>query len=136
MNGDGPTNEGAPVFAASNIKIPPFWRDEPDIWFIQIEASFSIAKITKDEIKYHLLIANLDTSVLPFIADILRNPPNTHKYEALKNRILALFGQSNEVKIRRLLKGQLLGDQKPSHFLQHLKNLAGNVSTNDIHSGV
>jgi len=93
MNGDVPTNEGAaPVFAASNVKIPPFWRDEPDIWFVQIECSFLIAKITKDEIKYHLLNANLDTTVLPFIADILRYPPNTHKYEAVKNRILASFG--------------------------------------------
>jgi len=58
INGDDPTNDGtAPVFAASNIKIPPFWRDEPDIWFLQIEASFSIAKITKDEIQYLFLIA-------------------------------------------------------------------------------
>jgi len=25
------------------IKIPPFWKQDPDLWFIQIEAPFSTA---------------------------------------------------------------------------------------------
>jgi len=125
MNGDDRTNKGA---APVTLKSPHFGETN------QISGFFRCSQwqITKDEIKYHFLIANPDTSVLPFIADIMRNPPNTHKYQTVKNRILASFGQSNEVKIRRLLKGQLLGDQKPSHFSQHLKNLASNVCTNDI----
>lgn len=56
--------------------------------------------------------------------DIIVSPPEVDKYETLKDRILSSFSESKESKLRRMLKGQLLGDMKHSHFLQHLKNLS------------
>lgn len=113
-------------------KLPPFWRHEPAIWFFQVEAAFGIARITIDETKYQYLLSNLDTAVLPFVSDIIRNPPDTEKYATLKKRILEAFAESKDSKIRKLLKNQLIGDQKPSHFLQHMRNLADNQCEDTI----
>ena len=110
-------------------KLPPFWKEDPVIWFCQVEASFAIAQVTVDETKFQYLPANLDPSVLPFISDLIQNPPVADKYNAIKikyNAILESLSESKESKLRRMLKGQLLGDRKPSHFLQHLRNLSSN----------
>lgn len=32
-------------------KIPPFWKNAPETWFIQVEASMYIARITIDRTK-------------------------------------------------------------------------------------
>lgn len=112
------------VNAGRIAKLPKFWKEEPDLWFAQVEAAFRVAHITTDLTKYDYLITNLDAQVLPFVSDIIRDPPAQGKYEAVKSRILTAFAETPERKLRRVLKGQLLGDQKPSHFLQHIKNLA------------
>ncbi|XP_011636560.1 uncharacterized protein LOC105426858 [Pogonomyrmex barbatus] len=75
---------------------------------------------------------NADTAILPHIKDLIMNPPSNNKYDALKERVLNIFSVSQNVKLRQLLKGQVLGDKKPSHFLLELKNLAGDQVTDSI----
>lgn len=57
-------------------KIPPFWGADPELWFLQVEATFEVTKITVDKTKAHYLVASVESEVLPHIKDILsRNPP-------------------------------------------------------------
>lgn len=107
----------AEVHMSRIAKLPPFWKREPAVWLFQVEAAFGIARITTDETKYQYLLSNLDPEVLPFVTDLIQNPPAEGKYDAIKTRILTSFAETKESKIRRLLKRQLLGDQKPTHFL-------------------
>lgn len=93
---------------------------------MQVEAAFDIAQITKRGMKYQYLVTNLDSSILPSITDILRNQPSTGRYERIKQRILSTFTDASETRLRQVRKGQLLGDQKLSRFLDHLCNLAAN----------
>lgn len=113
-------------------KIPPFWSNDPETWFISVEASFQVARITDDVTKFHTVLANADIAVLSHIKDLIRNPPSEGKYDALKQRLLGAFETSQDARLRQLLKGQVLGDKKPSHFLQELKNLAGDQCSNNI----
>ncbi|GFW57239.1 uncharacterized protein TNCV_541531 [Trichonephila clavipes] len=50
------------------------------------------------------------------------------KYTDSKNRLLSLFKESENLRIKRLLTGIELGDMKPSQLLQKLKT----VATSDI----
>jgi len=59
-------------------------------------------------------------------------PNSKYGKYALKGRILNGFSLSKSAKLRQLLKVQVLGDKRPSHFLQELKNLAGGQVTDDI----
>lgn len=103
-------------------KIPPFWSSDPETWFISVEASFQVARITDDVTKFHTVLANADVAILSHIKDLIRSPPPSEgKYDALKRRLLNAFETLQDARLRQLLKGQVLGDKKPSHFLQELK---------------
>lgn len=112
------------------IRVPPFWPKEPALWFAQVEAQFALAKITRDETKFHYVIANLEAGHAAEVRDIIVAPPAEGKYERIKNELVSRSSISAEQRIRRLLEGEELGDRKPSQFLRHLRRLAEN-SVND-----
>lgn len=119
----------ANVNAASVVKLSPFWRDNPYLWFTQVEATFAINRVTSDESHYRYEVVHLDQTVLPLIAELLTNPPEGEKYRKLKNRLISALGESSETRIRKLLASHELGDERPSIFLQRLRNLASGQVT-------
>ncbi|XP_065356395.1 uncharacterized protein LOC135950795 [Calliphora vicina] len=118
--------------ATANIqKLPHFWSEQPHLWFIQIENIFTLAHITRDETKFSHVIANLDPTYLKFVGDILVSPPPVGKYNAIKERLISSFAVSEEAKLKKLFGGLVIGDQKPSHFLQSMKALAAGNNIGD-----
>ncbi|XP_046144410.1 uncharacterized protein LOC123988426 [Osmia bicornis bicornis] len=121
-------NEPAPeasINSATLRRLPPFWKENPAAWFITVEMTFDLARITSDDTKYRYVVTNLDHTVLPFVMDVLASPPARGKYEEIKKRIIETFDESHETKLRKLLRGSEVVDEKPSHCLQRLRNLAG-----------
>ena len=57
------------------VKLPPFWADSPEVWFAQVEAQFSLARITQDRTRYDYVVAHLDARYANEVLDILANPP-------------------------------------------------------------
>lgn len=106
-------------------KIPPFWKDNPALWFAQIEAAFVIAGVRSDDTKFRYVILHLEQSVLPLVSDIVTTPPEQNKYSTIKDRVIHAFGETTETKLKRLLRGQEFPDEKPSILLHQLRNLAG-----------
>lgn len=107
-------------------KIPQFWKNDPQAWFVQVEASFRIAQITGDRTKVDHLIAVVDHEVVCHVTDLVtQSPTPPNLYVLFKNRVLSAFSTSTEARVRQLLKGQLLGDLKPSHLLSKMKSLSG-----------
>lgn len=76
------------------LKLPPFWKSNIKLWFIQAESSFELSGITNDNTKYNNIIAIMDQETLSAVSDILTNPPATGKYNALKQRLLDEFTDS------------------------------------------
>ncbi|GFU76392.1 uncharacterized protein TNCV_2158991 [Trichonephila clavipes] len=109
----------AEKFEASgvSIKIPPFWFDKPEIWFYQVEAQFRICRITSEETMFSHLVAQLEPRVLEDIWDIVKDS-NPNKYTATKERLLKIFVESENKKMKRLLTGIELGDMLPSQLLR------------------
>lgn len=108
-----------------NNRIPPFWQENPELWFYTVEASFALSRITSDNTRYQQVITQLDQKMLPAIADIVLNPSANGKYEAIKNRIVQSFAETSESKLRRLLRGIDPKSEKPSLLLQRIRHLAG-----------
>ncbi|XP_037806220.1 uncharacterized protein LOC119600195 [Lucilia sericata] len=120
------------ISSAKTPKLPAFWKDEPEVWFLQVEASFRMCGITQDTTKFEYLVMNLDQSVLFLVKDIIISPPTSGKYETLKERIIKSFAESTEHQLKRLLSGMNMGDQKPSHYLQRMKSLSNGKVSSDI----
>ncbi|XP_034935541.1 uncharacterized protein [Chelonus insularis] len=113
------------IFQTRKPKIAPFWKSSPKLWFGQVEAAFGLARITSDMTKYQYVITNLDPETLPFISDIMERLPDQGKYEVIKERLISQFDETNESKLRRILRGAEFADDKPSNMLQRMRNLAG-----------
>lgn len=107
------------------VKPPPFWKPNPTLWFAQLEAQFSIAGITADSTKFYHVISAVESDILNSVSDLILKPPAEKKYEALKQRLIDLHSESQESKIRTLLQGLELGDQRPSQLLTRMRALAG-----------
>lgn len=107
------------------VRVPPFWAEEPEIWFAQVEGQFAMSGISSDATKFNYVIAHLDNQHSREVKDIIVNPPATQKYEKLKTELTKRLSASNEKKIKQLLMHEELGDRKPTQFLRHLKGLAG-----------
>lgn len=107
------------------IRVPPFWPEEPALWFAQVESQFVLSKITSDETKFYYLVAQLDHQYAVEVKDIITNPPVTGKYEKLKLELIKRLSASQEKRVKQLLMHEELGDRKPSQFLRHLAGLAG-----------
>ncbi|KAL0810116.1 hypothetical protein ABMA28_015326 [Loxostege sticticalis] len=106
-------------------RVPPFWPEEPEIWFAQVEGQFAISGITSDITKFNYVIGQLDNQYSREVKDIIINPPANDRYQKLKTELIKRLSASNEKKLKQLLMHEELGDRKPSSFLRHLKSLAG-----------
>ncbi|XP_033231683.1 uncharacterized protein LOC117182689 [Belonocnema kinseyi] len=114
------------------IKIPPFWPEKISLWFRQLEAQFSIANITKDSTKFGYVLANLEPRYVEEVEDVIEDPPESGKYEALKIALTKRLSDSSSIRVRKFLEGEEIGDRIPSQFLRHLKNLAGTSVKEDF----
>lgn len=134
--GTSKETETATVYAATSIKIPPFWSERPELWFAQIESQFAVHKVTSENARFNQVIGNLDGKVLQYVTDSVLNPPDENRYTNLKNKLIECFAQSGQQKITKLLSELTLGDQRPSQLLTRQRELAGNIMGEDFLKGL
>lgn len=127
-NSSNPFADPTQELNAVSIKFPPFWPEKPEIWFYQIEAQFEINRITTENTRFNYLVAQLEPKYLENIWDIIKSQ-DKNKYTSAKNRLLHIFKESSEAKIKKLLTGMQLGDCKPSQLLRKMQALS---ETDDI----
>lgn len=132
MDDDKGAAQHVNIDATHTVRLPPFWKDNQNLWFAQVEAAFAIHRITGDESRFRYVILHVDQNVLPFVADLITNPPAQDKYLSLKERICSILGETSVTKIRKLLGPHELGEEKPSIFLQRLRNLAAGQVTDEV----
>lgn len=108
-----------------SVKVPPFWKENPSIWFHQIESQFVNSGITSDATKYHIVVGHIETDILSQVSDIIDSPPAEDAYLALKKRLIEVFSDSQEKKLKKLLQDIDLGDKRPSVLLKQMQDLAG-----------
>ena len=103
-----------------SLKLPPFWTSQPQVWFQQAEAQFTIRKISTDETKYTYVVTALDQDTAGRLLDLLGSPPTEHKYEAIKARLTKTFGLTRRARANRLLQMGGLGDRPPSALMDEM----------------
>ncbi|GBM80633.1 hypothetical protein AVEN_140558-1 [Araneus ventricosus] len=128
MNNSSDSSDGKSVshFEVSRmaVKVPPFWRENPAIWFSQLESQFITSGIVQNSTKYHTVVASVETEILSQVSDIITSPPNNDMYKTLKERLINIFSDSEECRLKKLLQDVELGDKRPSMLSR--QDLAGN----------
>ncbi|GFS92616.1 uncharacterized protein NPIL_456811 [Nephila pilipes] len=113
-------------------KLPPLWKQNIRLWFLQAEAKFDLSGIANDVTKYNNIISAIDSEILSVVSDLLFDPPHEDLYITQKNRLIQEFSDSENLQIRKLLSELQLGDDKPSPLLRKMKELAGIALKDDF----
>lgn len=116
-----------PAVSAVSLKLPPFWPNDPQLWFAQVEAQFRTRGITQDTTKFSYVVSSLSHEFAHEVRDLLLSPPSADQYETIKRELIARLSASAQKRIRQLLTEEQLGDRKPSQFLRHLQQLQGDT---------
>ena len=115
-------NQRADAYRTS--KIPKFFREDPLSFFAILEASFRQAEINLESTKADYLVANLDYGLIPHIKYLLElEPEPTDIYTQIKNKLIQSFSISAELRLRRLFRGEVVSEGKPSLLLTRLRAL-------------
>ncbi|XP_076665014.1 uncharacterized protein LOC143367262 [Andrena cerasifolii] len=125
-------SEQVRVVTTAPIRVPTFWPQKVSLWFRQLEAQFVIARITKDGTKFGYVVAQLDGKYAEEVEDIICNPPDTKKYNAIKTELIKRLSDSDKTRVRKLLETEEIGDRTPTQFWRHLKELAGSAVNEDF----
>ncbi|XP_075148041.1 uncharacterized protein LOC142222011 [Haematobia irritans] len=110
------------------VKVPRFWRQNPRLWFRQLESQFITSGITADETKFHTLVGSIESNILNHVSHIVENPPEENKYRTLKDALLNEFVESEEKRLRPLLENVSIGDNKPSVLLKEMRELSCGIA--------
>lgn len=110
---------------------PPFWKQNPELWFFQLESSFAVSGITANVTKFFSVVSALESDVLQCVADIIKTPPTEDSYAALKKRIIDHFADTESARLRALYQDISLGDKRPSQLLHEMQNLASGQMTEE-----
>lgn len=115
------TNETASI--SLQLRIPSFWRDRPRLWFISFEAATHDLKKGQAQLA-QMVIAQLERQDIEQITDLLFNPPESNQYDAIKQRLISAYEESDSRQFQKLISDMELGDQKPTQLLRRMRNLA------------
>lgn len=124
------------AITAVGLKLPQFWAEEPQVWFVQAEAQFALRNITVDETKYFYVVSALDQHTARRVLDLLRSPPKQGKYKELKTRLLGTFDLSDFERGQALLDLPDLGDEKPSELMDKMLGLLGEHKPEFLFTGL
>jgi len=107
-------------FYAVALKLPVFWPDSCESWFINAESQFHLKNITTSSTKFHHVVASLPQKEIDNIVDIIRNPPAADPYSALKSHLLQTHSLTDYARCESIMSLPLSGDMLPSALLSRM----------------
>ena len=120
------------IIAAVNIKLPPFWPSDPEVWFAQVEAQFTTRGITVERTKFDHIVAALSPDTAMEVRDLILTPPASAPYTTLKKVLIKRTAGSHQQRLQKLLNEVELGDRKPSQLLRRMRQLWTSDDTDNV----
>jgi hypothetical protein len=107
--------------SAVAVKLPPFWVDNAEVWFLQAEAQFAIAGITSERTAFYHVLAALPQHVVVSVLDVVRAAGTAAApFTDLKTRLLGGYTQTKWARMFQLIHHPGLGDQRPSQLMDKM----------------
>ncbi|XP_023336000.1 uncharacterized protein LOC111707176 [Eurytemora carolleeae] len=103
-----------------SVKVPAFWPDSAEAWFVQVEAQFALKGVTASSTKFYYCVSSFNQETTNQVLDLIKNPPSLDPYEALKTRLLRLFALDDYQRYEAICNLPLSGNMKPSKLMSNM----------------
>ena len=100
-----------------SVKVPAFWPDSEEAWFVQVEAQFALKGVTTSSTKFYYCVSSFNQETANQVLDLIKNPQSSDPYEALKSRLSRLFALDDYQRYEAISNLPLSGDMKPSKLM-------------------
>ena len=101
------------------VKLPEFWTDDPDLWFLHAEASFRNSQVTQSRTKFDHVIQKLPQAIMVSVRGLIMNSASSSStpYEDLKAKLVSSYTLSRWQRVNKLIHHPSLGDQRPTALM-------------------
>ncbi len=106
-----PVREAVLEASMASVKLPPFYDQDVEFWFTQVEMQFHIKQITNNRSQFDHAVATLDIPSLKRVISIVKSPPPVNMFGTLKAAIIRHCGTCPETKANRILSHPSLSDK-------------------------
>ena len=98
--------------AKVSLKLPDFWTEDPDLWFLHAEAAFRNAQITQLKTKFDHIVQKLPQKIMVSVHSLIMGSAASSEtpYEDLKAKLVSLYTLSCWQKVSKLIHHSGLGD--------------------------
>ena len=104
------------------VKLPPFWEPNPRVWFVQAEAAFRHANVSREVTKFDHVLTALPTStvnsIIDLVDDLEAHPDDC--YTLLKERLIGKYSLSKWSRCAAVVDHDTLGDRRPSALMDDM----------------
>ena len=117
------------------LKLPPFYKANPAMWFRQVEAQFTIRNpaITEDNTKFAYLLAALPADIAELMEFAVENATDGDKYTSLKTVLIKQFGLTKAQKAKKLAAFTTLDpSMTPTTLLMHMRPLSSDSTSEEF----
>ena len=101
------------------VKLPDFWSDDPDLWFIHAESAFRNAQITQSRTKFDHVLQKLLQNIMVSVRGLILSSSATSStpYEDLKEKLVASYTLSRWQRVSKVIHHPALGDRCPTALM-------------------
>ena len=114
---DPPAVPSPAVIGNVAVRLPDFWVEDPEFWFLQAEAVFETSRVVQSITKYNHCLAKLPSNVATTVKELARRVAAGgvgDPYQELRTKLLGSFQKSSWQLGFELLDVGDLGDCRPS----------------------
>ena len=90
-----------PAIAMVNLKLPPFWSSDPEVWFQQVKAQFRMRHVTVQRTKFDHVVASLSPDFATEVRDLIIQPPADAPNDSLREQLIKRTTASEQRKLQR-----------------------------------
>jgi len=100
--------------AKVSVKLPDFWTEDPDLWFLHAEAAFRNAQITQSKTKFDHIVQKLPQKIMVSVRGLIMGSAASSEtpYEDLKAKLVSSYTLSRLQKVSKLIHHPGLGDRR------------------------
>nr|VZI19808.1 unnamed protein product [Spirometra erinaceieuropaei] len=110
--------------------LPPVGLGDIALWLRIVKSRFALRQITREDTKFHYVVAALPMDIATDLRDIIDCSPTEAPYIALNEALVCRIPLSTQKRPQSLISEEDLGDRKPTQLLRRLEQLVDGQKLN------